>query len=422
MEGGGCTPYCLYGSEVTQYREGDIMHLEKTQNIVGRWGLGACRSTAVEAIRGDMGWSTFRERIIKGKLVFHKKIERLSDDRWAKKISQENRSSSTWKKELERWKRRETVGEEWNRMEIIDIKKKIENNGLVKWQEGMARKSTLQWCRWKQKPEGVTWHVGDWGSKLLYKARTGTLEVNGRNRELENQNCSCRVGEKETVEHVIVECNKYRSQREKLIASIVIVLGREEWDRRRVFDFEKFEKFDECFVSQIKCKEVDGRRAGKLEVVQNRVGRLALEANRYVAVEAIGESRVEYLCGENRKVTGQLRPRDSCRTLKDPCVVMAHILATRRCGGYRSGPPWPWTLPLLLGLSTHAQPLTRTQVVLYVSLCSYVSSGSGIDQDQVVLCPMSMFICSVQVLPGPGTPREQTLRAAAADVCGMVLA
>ncbi|KAG0715980.1 hypothetical protein GWK47_001174 [Chionoecetes opilio] len=31
-------------------------------------------------------------------------------------------------------------------------------------------------------------HVGDWGSKLLYKARTGTLEVNGRNRELENQN------------------------------------------------------------------------------------------------------------------------------------------------------------------------------------------------------------------------------------------
>ena len=117
-------------------------------------------------------------------------------------------------------------------MEIIDIKKKIENNGLVKWQEGMARKSTLQWYRWKQKPEGVTWHVGDWGSKLLYKARTGTLEVNGRNRELENQNCSCRVGEKETVKHVIVECNKYRSQRERPIASIVIVLGREEWDRR----------------------------------------------------------------------------------------------------------------------------------------------------------------------------------------------
>ncbi|KAG0722019.1 hypothetical protein GWK47_045250 [Chionoecetes opilio] len=178
------------------------MHLEKTQNIVGRWGLGACRSTAVEAIRGDMGWSTFRERIIKGKLVFHKKIERLSDDRWAKKISQENRSSSTWKKELERWKRRETVGEEWNRMEIIDIKKKIENNGLVKWQEGMARKSTLQWYRWKQKPEGVTWHVGDWGSKLLYKARTGTLEVNGRNRELENQNCKLQAG---------AETNDFRS-------------------------------------------------------------------------------------------------------------------------------------------------------------------------------------------------------------------
>ena len=31
-------PYCLYGAEDTTYREAYIGKLEKTQNIMGRWG------------------------------------------------------------------------------------------------------------------------------------------------------------------------------------------------------------------------------------------------------------------------------------------------------------------------------------------------------------------------------------------------
>ena len=72
---GMAVPYCLYGSEITYYREGDVAKLERAQNIVGRWGLGVPRCTAVEAIRGEMGWSTFRERLVKGKLLFMKRIE-----------------------------------------------------------------------------------------------------------------------------------------------------------------------------------------------------------------------------------------------------------------------------------------------------------------------------------------------------------
>lgn len=170
-------------------------------------------STAVEAIRGDMGWTTFRERIIKGKLGFLKKTERLGEERWAKKILQENRATSSWRKELERWKRRENLAEDWHGMEIKDITRKIEDDELSRWLKGTRGKSTSRWYREKEKPEGVTWHVGDWGSQLLYQARTGTLEVNGRHREVENQSCSCRTGEKETAEHLIVECNNYESQR-----------------------------------------------------------------------------------------------------------------------------------------------------------------------------------------------------------------
>ena len=54
MEGYGCS-HCLYGSEITTYREADLNKLEKTPNIIGRWSLGAPNSTAVEALKSGDG-------------------------------------------------------------------------------------------------------------------------------------------------------------------------------------------------------------------------------------------------------------------------------------------------------------------------------------------------------------------------------
>lgn len=56
------------------------------------------------AIRGDMGWSSFKERMLKGKMIL-KKIEKLIDDRWLKKRLQESGKRSLWRKEIKRWKR-----------------------------------------------------------------------------------------------------------------------------------------------------------------------------------------------------------------------------------------------------------------------------------------------------------------------------
>ena len=52
---GVTVPHCLYGSEITTYREADLNKLEKTQNIIGRWSLGALNSTAVEALKSEDG-------------------------------------------------------------------------------------------------------------------------------------------------------------------------------------------------------------------------------------------------------------------------------------------------------------------------------------------------------------------------------
>ncbi len=104
--------------------------------------------------------------------------------------------------------------EEWNEMEIRDVKKKVERNGVDRWQEGMSGKSSLKWYARKQKPEGVAWHVGDWGSKLLFKARSGTLEVNGMNRDGGSQ------GDGRTT--------NYDRHRGELGVGVEAVLGREE--------------------------------------------------------------------------------------------------------------------------------------------------------------------------------------------------
>ena len=120
-------PYCLYGSEITYYREGDLDKLERTQNIVGRWSLGVPRSTAVEAIRGEMGWSTFRERVVKGKLNFVKKIEGLDEDRWVKQVLREDNVRTSWRREIDRWIRRENLEEDWNRIQPREVKNRIEH-------------------------------------------------------------------------------------------------------------------------------------------------------------------------------------------------------------------------------------------------------------------------------------------------------
>ena len=96
----------------------------------------------------------------------------------------------------------------------------------------MESKSTLKWYRNKERPEALQWHVGDWSSRLLVKARTGTLEVKARDRDGLDQNCSRCRGVRETIEHFLVECGRYDEERGRLIESVKEIIGEPEWYRR----------------------------------------------------------------------------------------------------------------------------------------------------------------------------------------------
>ena len=70
-----------------------MQKLEVVRNKIGRVALGANRYVAVEAIRGDMGWSSFSERCIKGSIMYKRRID---ENRWVRKICEKLRSKSRW--------------------------------------------------------------------------------------------------------------------------------------------------------------------------------------------------------------------------------------------------------------------------------------------------------------------------------------
>ena len=80
----------------------------------------------------------------------------------------------------------------------------------------MERRSTLKWYKGKERICREEWYQGDWPGKLLFKTRSGTLEIRGRNRDINEQQCRLCREVKEIVEHYIIECDMYRSQRKEL--------------------------------------------------------------------------------------------------------------------------------------------------------------------------------------------------------------
>ncbi|KAG0717602.1 hypothetical protein GWK47_054088 [Chionoecetes opilio] len=157
---GVAVPSIMYGLETMVWSRKELDRLEVTQNKAGRIALGANRYVAVEAIRGDMGWSTFRERIAKAGLRYRARLQRMDDSKWASKVWDWNMYGK-WMKDsvkVERW-----TGElgmfvtgvmRHGSMAVCkkEINRRVEEKGKEEWLRGMSEKSTLEWYRRKDQP------------------------------------------------------------------------------------------------------------------------------------------------------------------------------------------------------------------------------------------------------------------------------
>ena len=91
----------------------------------------------------------------------------------------------------------------------------------------------MKWYSGKEEIRKEDWYHGEWASKLLFRARSGTLEVDGRNRNGQEQGCKLCGEEKETLEHLVIECEGYKEERRLLDREIEMVVGEREWSRRK---------------------------------------------------------------------------------------------------------------------------------------------------------------------------------------------
>ena len=71
-------------------------------------------------------------------------------------------------------------------------------------------------------------------SELLLKARTKSLGLNSRTSRWKNEGSTtcnmCDRGVDETIEHVMLECEKYEREREEMLSVVKQELGQTLWD------------------------------------------------------------------------------------------------------------------------------------------------------------------------------------------------
>jgi hypothetical protein len=226
---GVAVPRSLYGYEVCTVTKKETKRMETIQNKVARLALGANSYVATEALRGEMGWSRYENRIANMKINYYSKLKNGVTGSWAEVIGQ-SADRSRWRNEIKRYMRGYQIEE--NMLQQEDGKKVIRTKILQKsqteWERVVGERSTLRIYKNKPAPGEEKFYDGSLSAALLFKARTGSLEVKARTYRWSGSGeiCEwCTDGERETIEHLMIECRGHTQERETAIHGFITILG-----------------------------------------------------------------------------------------------------------------------------------------------------------------------------------------------------
>ena len=119
---------------------------------------------------------------------------------------------------------------------IKEIEKKLRKEGLNKWKEKIRGKPSLRIYVNKDMPRREIFYDGSWESRLLFKARSNSLEIGERKNRWTGADKDCQacrqLGERveETLEYIIIECPRYEEERGELMERIIEKIGGGEWN------------------------------------------------------------------------------------------------------------------------------------------------------------------------------------------------
>ena len=212
--------------------------LEAVQERVGRKLLGASRTVAGAAIRGDLGWRKLEERREEKKVLYGRRLQRLDDNRLVKQITAEMKECGgvSWESECALLLRKYEL-EDYRMEPVQEWKERVHSINSRDWVEEVEGKSSLRWYRKVKEVAGLEQYtrsfVGHEELRLRFRLRTGSaglFEDKKRCRMCTEDRCVlCDSGEVEDVKHFLVRCEEFRWERQRLVERIGRMEGTQEW-------------------------------------------------------------------------------------------------------------------------------------------------------------------------------------------------
>ena len=213
-------PAVLYGNQVIHYNEKEIQQLQVIENRVYRYILGAPIHTPTCTLRGEIGASEMRSRLIKNKINFVKYMKHKEGSvvKAAYEEMRRTHKKDDWIKGINEAFEKTNIREtEVANMSELKIKKAVNELDTRRWKQELEEKRSVKLYK-ENKPEIKEEHFYDNtpSSITLFRCRTNTLQLNDRKRfSGEDTKCIACEEENENLEHFILYCERYQCVRNK---------------------------------------------------------------------------------------------------------------------------------------------------------------------------------------------------------------
>ena len=216
-------PSILHGSEVIYYNEAEIKRLQIEENKAYRYIVNARKSTAISALRGEIGASLQITRDMKSKILFIRhlpKDNKLTKDIFMKQLYE--KKPTKWIKLVKKYM--DTLQLNINMIEsynVSKIKTIIKHHDDALWNTDLQNKSTLTLYREHKKKihEEQQLYDNTAASITLFEARTGTLKLNTLKRPNdEDTTCNLCKHANENLEHFLLDCDALDTTRRNMPA------------------------------------------------------------------------------------------------------------------------------------------------------------------------------------------------------------